>query len=105
MSGNKLSLKTLVSNAEQGITSRSAYVDETIRRMADMPLYAFVNGRNQPYGMNRILSILGLPEECLENTFKDLIYVIVAYKDSKNENLQKKANRAMWGLVDLFRRV
>ena len=103
MYDNSLSLKTLVSNAEKGITSRRAYVEETIHRMADMPLYAFIDRRlREPYTMNEILNILGLPAECLGNTFKDLIYVILAYKDSKKENLQKKAGHAMWKLADLL---
>lgn len=51
--------------------------------------------------MERVLDVLELPESCLDDTWKDLIYLIVAYRNSGDAALQDKAREAVWLLSDI----
>lgn len=51
--------------------------------------------------MERVLDVLELPESCLDDMWKDLIYLIVAYRNSGDAALQDKAREAVWLLSDI----
>ncbi|MCM1181581.1 MAG: hypothetical protein NC347_15105 [Clostridium sp.] len=102
---NRYSLQTLIANAKQGITSRQAYIWETIHKIADMPLYAFVdrtsNDDSNAAMMRQILCTLQLSEKCMEISFKDLIFLLLSYKNSEDWGLRRRADDAMWQLANL----
>ena len=60
--------------------------------IVDTRLYLFYDRELQHFGMEprsymmeRVLDVLELPESCLDDTWKDLIYLIVAYRNSKED--------------------
>ena len=78
-------------------------MDAIIAWIVDTRLYLFYDRELQHFGMEprscmmeRVLDVLELPESCLDDTWKDLIYLIVAYRNSGDAALQDKAREAVW---------
>ena len=83
-------------------------MDAIIAWIVDTRLYLFYDRELQHFGMEprscmmeRVLDVLELPESCLDDTWKDLIYLIVAYRNSGDAALQDKAREAVWLLSDI----
>lgn len=83
-------------------------MDAIIVWIVDTRLYLFYDRELQHFGMEprscmmeRVLDVLELPESCLDDTWKDLIYLIVAYRNSGDAALQDKAREAVWLLSDI----
>lgn len=105
---SKIPLKTMIDNAKTGITSRKAYIDEIVQNLMDTPLYLFYDrelGQKtkdvRSTMMLKILDTLDFPESCLDNTLKDLIFLIVKYRNSPDENLKQKSESAIWLLAEI----
>lgn len=103
---NNISINTLISNAENGITSRHAYIQKIIQEIMNTPLRDFCDRNLRGIcqtnnGMESVLRELELPEECMDNKLKDLIYLILAYKDSEDGRLQICAKNAIIQLANL----
>lgn len=105
MTTERIPLKTLMTNAEQNITSRDAYIQEAIETIVNAPLRDFIDRScvpvNEPERMKGILNCLELPEAYLERPFKDLIYLILAYGGSEDEGKSVSAGNAIIQLAEL----
>ena len=78
-------------------------MDAIIAWIVDTRLYLFYDRELQHFGMEprscmmeRVLDVLELPESCLDDTWKDLIYLIVAYRNSGDAALQSGCCQISW---------
>lgn len=80
-------------------------IDAIVVWIVDTRLYLFYDRELQHFGMEprsyMMERVLELPESCLDDMWKDLIYLIVAYRNSGDAALQDKAREAVWLLSDI----
>jgi len=101
-----MSLETLIANAKENITSRDAYIQQAIEQLMNAPLRLFINRSrkrevNDQVTMKIILKYLNLSDAYLEQPFKDLIYLILAYAGSEDEDKRISAGNAIMHLAKL----
>ena len=101
-----ISLETLIANAKENITSRDAYIQQAIEQLMNAPLRLFINRSrkrevNDLVTMKIILKYLNLSDAYLEQPFKDLIYLILAYAGSEDEDKRISAGNAIMHLAKL----
>ena len=101
-----MSLETLIANAKENITSRDAYIQQAIEQLMNAPLRLFINRSrkrevNDLVTMKIILKYLNLSDAYLEQPFKDLIYLILAYAGSEDEDKRIFAGNAIMHLAKL----
>ena len=105
MSLERIPIKALIANAEKGVTSRDAYIQEAIEKIMNAPIRNFVDRSYvqvyEPERMKGILNCLKLSEAYLERPFKDLIYLILVYGGSEDEDKRVSAGNAIIQLAEL----
>ena len=104
----RLPWNKMAASTQKDVSISPEVMDAIIAWIVDTRLYLFYDRELQHFGMEprscmmeRVLDVLELPESCLDDTWKDLIYLIVAYRNSGDAALQDKAREAVWLLSDI----
>ena len=98
----------MAANTQKDASINPEVIAAIMAWIVDTRLYLFYDRELQHFGMEprscmmeRVLDVLELPESCLDDMWKDLIYLIVAYRNSGDAALQDKAREAVWLLSDI----
>lgn len=104
----RLPWNKMAANTQKDASINPEVIAAIMAWIVDTRLYLFYDRELQHFGMEprscmmeRVLDVLELPESCLDDMWKDLIYLIVAYRNSVDAALQDKAREAVWLLSDV----
>ena len=91
----RLPWNKMAANTQKDASINPEVIDAIVVWIVDTRLYLFYDRELQHFGMEprsymmeRVLDVLELPESCLDDMWKDLIYLIVAYRNSGDAALQ-----------------